>query len=186
MAPYIAPIWHIYIYIYISMSDSVLSTSSNPDVQAFFKLRKRVKDEDLSIVKFDKGDGLAVMNRLDYLAQMESFLREAGAAVIKFSIESYNSAIRYAISTSSYLRLDPDLQTSQQRIITLSPSTYTPRHHYWKTYTSSQHYAQSLNLPDCPQSIHLTFSKHGSRQEGQPEKWHAQSACTRRPRRSDE
>ena len=65
-----------------SLIQKLSSMKGNPDVNAFQKLRKRLKSEEISIVKSDKGNALILMSKKDYVEKISKFLKESKAVPI--------------------------------------------------------------------------------------------------------
>ena len=78
------------------------SYSSTQNYRAFVNLRKRLKQDDLAIVKADKGEALALIERSAYIHRVYEFLNSSNAVEQKsFSIEIFNKSVRSAIASSS-------------------------------------------------------------------------------------
>ena len=62
---------------------NLASYSTTPDFRAYINLRKRLKTEDLVIVKADKGETLVLMERSAYIKKVDDFLKSSNAVEIK-------------------------------------------------------------------------------------------------------
>ena len=109
-----------------ALIDSAVGLLSDPGPQAradtltFFKLRKRLRDEDLAIVKADKGETLVVMNKAYYMDRVHAFLLASGAKPIKFSIGTYNLSVRTAIKSSQH---STPIKATKKRLHNMTFST---------------------------------------------------------------
>ena len=75
---------------------------TSPNYHAYKQLRKRLKEENLALVKADKGNSLVLMERAAYTQRVYEFLKSSNTIEIPFSIKSINNKIRAAISSSAH------------------------------------------------------------------------------------
>ena len=66
--------------------------------------RERLKQDDIALVKAGKGETLILIERSTYIQKIYDFLEISKAVELKeFSINTFNSKIRLAISSSAYV-----------------------------------------------------------------------------------
>lgn len=72
-----------------------------PNNRVFVQLQRRVQQQDLVIVKADKGETLIILSRTNYEEKMLDFLNRSGAKPSNFNLANYNKEIRAAIKCST-------------------------------------------------------------------------------------
>lgn len=82
---------------------SQLYTPLTPELRTYFGLKRRLNQEDLVLVKADRGETLVIMQRTQYDMEVLQFLESAGANHINSPSTSYNKEVRDTINKSKYI-----------------------------------------------------------------------------------
>ena len=87
-------------------------------VQQFISLKRSLLQEDLALVKADKGESLVVMEQSQYEKKMKKFLKDAGAKKIRSPFTSHNEDVRAAISNARFV-----ITKNHESVKVMNPST---------------------------------------------------------------
>ena len=82
---------------------SQLMATPNQTTRTYLQLRKRLKQQNLALMKADKGETLIIMNRADYNKKVWDFLTQAGAKPIRYAFTDYNEKIRAILEKTSLI-----------------------------------------------------------------------------------
>ena len=77
-----------------------LSAPLTPEGRTYLSIKKKLNEQDLCVVKADKGKALIIMNQSDYHSKMMDLLQSAGASPVRFSVQSHSDDIRALIKSS--------------------------------------------------------------------------------------
>jgi len=92
-----------------SMVTNLSKMTTNLDVRAIFKLKKRLKEEKLVLVKADKGESLVAIEHAAYLGRVNDFLWNSNAVETKFSIKSYSNSVQETINSIGDKYTEPNI-----------------------------------------------------------------------------
>jgi len=91
------------------MVTSLNPPSSSRISRSFSSVKRNLENNNLSLVKADKGDAVVILERSQYIEKVDQLLESAHAKEMKMDLKQYSGNIRRAIKAAPHvISCDPE------------------------------------------------------------------------------